>query len=487
MTVEAAQIGVAPRESTRAEAWWIYPAIPMLAAAIAFGWFLHGLLQRMYGMTSESWDLAYDQQVIWGITQGDWFYSSFARANFLGIHLELIFLPIAAIEKVWPSPLVLAIVSAAGLAATGPAAYLFFRAILPAERRESPWLAVALAAPLPFSVAIQEGARDFFHPENIALAFALVAAWAGLRGKRIWMWSFVLLTLACKEDQVYTIGVLALLMRSYGAPIVKKDWRFLLYLAIFWFLIGTGVVQQHLRAPNGYTDFVYYRWLIHLDPTMTVSTLAVLEALVRPGALLMVGGVIASMFGLPLLAPRWLLLVIPPYLANVLSEHIPQNTLDLHYVLLLMFPLIVAGGVGARRFLERVRLRPAMALVAALPALILGWGYGGFPPALLGWDWAYSRPNAVAQLQDAASVIPPDAPVNADSGLDIWLANRHVINDFPDMLTPDCYVVIDRQAYYLGSNTNPAKHKAALDALQTSGRRLLYDDGRFQVWSPVGD
>jgi hypothetical protein len=84
-------------------------------------------------------------------------------------------------------------------------------------------------------------------------------------------------------------------------------------------------------------------------------------------------------------------------------------------------------------------------------------------------------------------VIPADAPVNADSGLDIWLANRPIINDFPDMLSADCYVVIDQQAYYLGSNTNPAKHKAALDALPSSGRRLLYDDGRFQVWSPVGD
>lgn len=487
MTVEAAQLGATPRETAHAEAWWVFPAIPMLAAAIAFAWIVHGLLQRMYGMTSESWDLAYDQQIIWGLTQGDWFYSSFARANFLGIHLELIFLPIAAIEKLWPSPLVLAILSAAGLAAAGPAAYLFFRAILPEERRESPWLALALAAPLPFTVAIQEAARDFFHPENIALAFALVAAWAGLRGRRAWMWSFVLLDLACKEDQVYTVAVLALLMRSYGAPVVKKHWRFLLYLAIFWFLIGTGVVQQHLRAPNGYTDFVYYRWLIGLDPNVPVSALAVLQALARPGALLMLGAVIASMFGLPLLAPRWLLLVIPPYLANVLSEHIPQNTLNLHYILLLMFPMIVAGGVGARRFLERVQLRPELALVAAVPALALGWGYGGFPPALLGWDWAYSRPNAVAQLQEAASVIPSDAPVNADSGLDIWLANRHIINDFPDMLTPECYVVIDRQAYYLGSNTDPAKHKAAMDALPGSGRRLLYDDGRFQVWSPVGD
>lgn len=488
MTVEAIGIASPARAEARTEAWWVYPAIPMLTAAVAFAWFLHGTLQRMYGMTSESWDLAYDQQVIWGITQGDWFYSSFARANFLGIHLELIFLPIALIEKVWPSPIVLVMVSAAGLAAAGPAAFLFFRAMLPAERRESAWLAVALAAPLPFSVAIQEAARDFFHPENVALAFALMAAWAGLRGRRVLMWTFCILDLACKEDQVYTVGVLALLMSAYGAPAVKKQWRFLLYLAIFWFLIGTGVVQQHLRAPNGYTDFVYYRWLVGLDPKIAVSAPAVLGALVRPGALLMVAVVVASMFALPLLAPRWLLLVIPPYLANVLSEHVPQNTLNLHYVLLLMFPLIVAGGVGARRFLERApSLRPAMTVAMALPALILGWGAGAFPPSALAWDWAYERPNAVAQLQTAASVIPPDAPVNADSGLDVWLANRHVINDFPDMLDASSYVVIDRQAYYLGSNTDPARHKAAVEALPTSGRRLLYDDGRFQVWSPVGD
>src|SRR5207248_11355071 len=122
--------------------------------AIAVAATLHGELQRMYGLTSDAWDLASDQQVIGGITQGDWFYASFARANFLGIHLELIFVVIAAIEKLWPSPTVLLIFSSAGLAAAGPAAYLFFRALLPADRKESPWLAVALSAPLPFWAAI---------------------------------------------------------------------------------------------------------------------------------------------------------------------------------------------------------------------------------------------------------------------------------------------------------------------------------------------
>jgi uncharacterized membrane protein len=487
MAVNAAVTATAERAGARAEAWWVFPAVPLLAAAIGFTWMLHGMLQRAYGMTGEAWDLAYDQQVIWNVSQGHGFYSSFARADFLGIHLELIFGALAAVEKLWPSPTVLLIFSSAGLAAAAPAAYLFFRAVLPADRAESPWFAVALSAPIPFWAAIQEAARDFFHPENMALAFALLAAWAGIRGHRVAMWVLCVLTLMCKEDQVYTVGVIAIVMSAYGAPDVKKHWRFILYLAGAWFLIGTGIVQQHFRN-GGYTDFVYYRWLVGLDPSHPLSPLAVGQALVRPEALAILAAIIASMFALPLLAPRWLILAIPPYLANVLSEHVPQNDLHLHYVLLLLFPLIVAGGFGARRLLvlQMRSIKPATALVVILPALILGWGTGRFPPAQHAKPGLYDRPNSVAQLQTATSMIPSDAPVNADTGLTIWLANRHTINDFPDKLDGSSYVVLD-QLTFLGYTTNAAQRQRAIDGLATSGRRLLFDDGRFQVWSPVGD
>lgn len=484
MAVEAVQPRALPRSERRAEAWWVFPAVPLLAAAIAFAWTVHAELQRAYGMTALAWDLAYDQQVVWSITHGHGFYSSFARANFLGIHLEPMLLAPAAVETFWPSPIVLLIFGAAGLAATGPAAFVFFRAVLPAERPASPWLALALATPIPFWAATQEAASDFFHPENMALALALLAGWAGVRGYRGAMWALCLLTLACKEDQVYTVGVLALLMRSYGAPVVAKHWRFIVYLAGAWFLIGTGIVQQHFRD-YGYTDIVYYRWLIGLNPDIAVTPAAVLGALARPEALVMVGGILASLACLPLLAPRWTLLAIPPYLANVLSEHVPQNVLHLHYVLLLLFPLIVAGAIGGRRLLERRSLSPSTALAAIAPALLLAFVTGTVPPSLNSWQWLYDRPNAVAQLSRAAAVIPADAPVNADSALAVWMANRYQINDFPDMLDSTCYVVIDRYAY-VGGPTHPDVRQGQILALPTSGRTLLYDDGRFQVWSPVG-
>jgi uncharacterized membrane protein len=485
MTVQAARMTGAQRDQARPLAWWIPSTIPLAFAAVAFAWTLHAELQRLYGLTGSAWDLAYDQQVIWNVSAGQGFYSSFARGNFLGIHFELIFYVLAAVEKFWPNPAVLLIFSSAGLASTAPAAYLFFRAIFPADKPASPWLAVALAAPIPFWFSIQEAVRDFFHPENMALSFALLAAWAGIRGHRIAMWVLCLLVLTCKEDQVYTVTVIGILMRAFGAPSIKKHWRFLVYLAGAWFLIGTGIIQQHYRN-YGYTDFVYYKWLL-FDP----SVAGVIAAIFNPTALLVVAVAIAGMFGLPVLAPRWLLLVIPPYLANVMSGHYPQNILQVHYMMLLLFPLIVAAGMGGRRLLERYSLAPALTLFVFVPPLLLGFGLGRLPPSLEGENSYYARPNQVAQLEAAAAVIPADAPVSADNGLDVWLANRHTINDFPDMLDPTCYVVLQRDPYMQFINptdsVNPAKRQAAIDQLAANGRRLLYDDGEFQVWSPAGD
>lgn len=436
MSAEATPAAVAAPEETSAEAWWVRMALPLLAAAAAFTWFLEGQLQRMYGMTGDA-ELATYQQTVWEITQ-----AHLLRANVL---LQPILLPIAAVERLWPSPIVLAIVSSAGLAAAGPAAYLFLRAILQEERRESVWLAVALAAPIAFWAATQEAAHLLFDPMDLALTFALVAAWAALRGRRSWMWAFVVLDLACGKDQAYTVLVLALLMRSHGAPGIQRHWRYAVYLAIVWFLLSILVAH----------------------PTLT--------GLPSPDPVLTVAGIVASMLALPFLAPRWLLLAVPALVLDVLSQG---------YVLLLMFPLIIAGGMGARSLLRRTSLRPALAVVVVLAALIIGWGAGSLPPSLLASSSAYTQPDAVPQLQTAASVIPADAPVSADPGLAVWLANRSTIGDFPNVLDPNAYIVLDLNAAL--DAVDHEKRQAAAQGLSSSGRRLLYNDGRFQVWSPIG-
>src|SRR5258708_19415987 len=82
-------------------------------------------MQRLYGMTASAWDVAHSQQVIWNISTGQGFYTSFQRTNFLGIHFELIFVVLAAVERLWPNPAVLLLFASAGLASIAPPAYIF--------------------------------------------------------------------------------------------------------------------------------------------------------------------------------------------------------------------------------------------------------------------------------------------------------------------------------------------------------------------------
>jgi uncharacterized membrane protein len=464
-----------------ATAW---PAFVLaMSSLVAFAWILHTQLQRLYGLTAPVWDLGQGQQLIWSLANGHGWTSSFELGhNFLGVHLELVFLPIAGVERLWLSPAVPLVFSAIGLAATAPAGFLMLRALLP-PRPASTWLAMALSAPIPFWAATQEAARDQFHPENLALALAMLAAWAGLRQKSWLFWTLVVALVSCKEDQTYTALVIGFLIWSLGAPAMKAHGKRVMIFAVAWLLLGSAI-QELIRGPGTSPVLSYYSWFFEGGRNFFVIAAS------RPDPWLALAGLLISLLGLPLFAPRWLLFAIPPLAANLLSSHDPQERLQLHYALLVMFPLIVAAGFGARRLLVQPAFgawhMPAPALVGfAAPALIVGFVAGGLPPALGAESWLYQRPPAVDRLLSATAVIPRGAPVYADDGAAVWLTDRAQIWILYDHPQPDHYVVIDRQAWgHRGDRV--ASRADAIALMSATGRRLLVDDGRFQVWSPTG-
>ena len=171
-----------------------------------------------------------------------------------------------------------------------------------------------------------------------------------------------------------------------------------------------------------------------------------------------------------------------------MSSNDVMQRFQLHYVMLIMFPLILAAGLGARRLMEErpiPKWLPAPALLAAAaPALILGFTAGRLPPALGADQFPYTRPPATDRLLAATKVIPPGAPVYADDGVDVWLTDRIFIAQIPAKLEPDRYVVVDLQDWTLRYDPTTAPRHAAARMLAT-GRHLLVDDGRFLVWSPA--
>ena len=136
------------RAAVRSTVW----AVAVLGASslTAFTWILHTQLLRLGGLTAPGWDLGQTQQLLWSISTGRGWASSFEYGhNFLGLHMEPVLLAVAGVERFWPNPTVPLVFSAIGLAATAPAAFLMLRALIGA-RPAAGWLPLALAAPMPF-------------------------------------------------------------------------------------------------------------------------------------------------------------------------------------------------------------------------------------------------------------------------------------------------------------------------------------------------
>jgi uncharacterized membrane protein len=443
-------------------------AAPLAAAAAAFGLFSWTLLQRTASLQLPAYDTAFFEQLVWNLGHGRGFTSGFFGGNFLGLHFSpLLALP-AVLELAWPDARLLSLLDALALASSAPAAYLLLRALLDG-RPYAGLAAAALAAPLPFWPALQEAARAGFHTEALGLPLVLVAGWAGLRGRTLLCWGAALLALTAKEDQAYAVAVIGLLLALHGPD--GKQGIALGLAALAWGGLVVLAVMPALLAGATSDVASYYVWLHHATAAQLI------DAILAPAGWAAFGVMVAAMAGLPLLRPAWLALALPPLLGDLLSSHPPQPQLHLQYGLPLLVPVLVAGGLGARQLLDRLR-HPGAVTALAVPALVVGIAFG----PLLGQRPAAAEP-AVGRLLACTERLPAAAPVAVDDDAAVPLAARPV--ELP--LTyggPDDWVVVDRTGP-IPDYVNAAARRRHLAALSEEGRTLYCDDGRFQLWGPA--
>src|SRR5205823_6431224 len=170
---------------------------------------------------------------------------------------------------------------------------------------------------------LQESARAGFHTEALALPLVLLAAWAGLGGRR-WLCSgLILAVLAAREDQVYAVAVVGLLLFFHGPS--KRFGAAILATAAAWGLVTEMLVMPGLRGAAVSQVDDYYRWL------HTASPASLAAALLAPAGWIAFGGMVVATAGLPLLRPGWLALALPPLGADLLSAHQPQPQLLFQY------------------------------------------------------------------------------------------------------------------------------------------------------------
>lgn|GEM_PF-918631 len=497
---------------------------PLLAvlviAVIAATWVGALLWRRLDGLATAAYDLGFFQQVLWDIrTNGSW-TSSFHEGSFLGLHFSPILAVLAHAQGLANGAVhVLVVIHALGIGALVPATFLFLRAAL----RPSPWasvVAATIAAGIPIWAATQWVIRSDFHPELLGVVLALLCGWAGLSGRPWAMWLLAAVALTTREDVAYAVAVMGLVVVARGSTRMRRHGAAMVVVAVLAAVLILGVVMPWFRDGLPSDTARYYRWLGDGPEILTAPlrlTDRVVAALVRPAPWLIFGGMLAAVAGLPLLRPRWLLPIVPPLLAVLLSGHPPQAALIFQYPLLLMTPLLAATAMGGRRALAiggRARRRwrlwrrtrrsqpqagvgprrrdgplavaiPVMIVVVLLtPVLVLARVQGSIPPFVATEPTFLERPAAAGALQAIARTVPLDAALAADEGLVPLLAARPDIRRLTAARVPDptAYVIIDRMAW--SPRQAVAHRERILAVLPDSGRPVVADDGRFIVWGP---
>ena len=435
-------------------------AVVTASATAAFVFYSAAVLAHADRLLARAYDQAFFEELVWNVGHGGGFLTGFTNGNFLGVHFEPILVLPALLELAWPDARLLTILNAFALAAAAPAGFLLARELLP----NRPWLAAALAAPLPLWATIQQAALANFHPEAMALPAALLAGWAGIRGHSWLCWCLALVALTAKEDQAYTVLVVGLLIAAAGRRRLGLQ---LAGAALLYGLVVIAVVMPAIRGGVRSDVASYYGWLVTAHP------IEIAGALIHPAGWLAFAILILGMSGLPLLRWRWLALALPPFIADLLSHHAIQPDLRLHYGLLLVVPIFLAGLMGARTLAGRGTRVPFIAL--ALVALLV---------AALATPFAFRTEEPVlARLQACTRRLPPDAPVAADDSVSAPLAARHRLAPVALARATD-FLVLDREGRQ-PSYVDREGRERVVSSLPAGERISICADGRFELWGPV--
>ncbi|HUV09625.1 MAG TPA: DUF2079 domain-containing protein [Acidimicrobiia bacterium] len=365
--------------------------------------------------------------------------------------------------------------------------------LLARDRGIAPWPSAALGAAFLLHPAVQFFSWELFHPEVIAITPLLCAYLCARRRSWRWFAAWTLLAICWKEDVALVVIVLGLVVAWRGD---RRIGLATAGLALAWFVAVTIVLLPAINGGALQSEGIYSG--VGGSAGGVLST-----AFSDPGAItsrVFAGGSadfawrLLLPFGLaPLLAPLVVVVGVPQFLLNVVSDVPWTRTISTHYAALPIAALALAtvegAGLVARRFGTR---RPMLSV--AVPCLVLGcalygtlaWGPSPVSAKYRGGWWPPVVDTRIDAKQDAIAAVPRDASVSAVYTMVPHLSRRAEIYSFPNPWRPSYYgvpgsprrdparvewLVVDRQVL-------DTEASALLESV-LSGR--ADDGGRFRI------
>ena len=411
----------------------LHPAVLALTVVVAAWIVTFSVLavRRHHGFWDIDFDMGIHDQSVWLLSQGRGFLTVRGLQVF-GHHASPGYFLLVPAYWLGAGPDFLNVLQVVVLGLGAVPLYLLAR-----ERRLPAWVAAVLGAVLLLHPVSQFYTWELFHPEVVAITPLLCAYLCAERRSWRWFAFWCVLAVSWKEDVALAVVMLGLLVAIRGsrkvgvATIVSALGWFLLWALVLFPAINDGHVQSEnlYQTLGGGAGGIVETFVT--DPGEILSRVLSSESGDFAWHLALPFGLFA-----PLLAPAVLLIGLPQYLLDVISDAAFTRTYTFHYGALPLTALALATVEGiafATRRMGHVVARAAP--LAVLTAALFGTLAWGLSPVGAEYDAGYWPPSfdpRIESKREAVALVPDDDVVSAVYGLVPQFSRRAEIYSFPN-------------------------------------------------------
>lgn len=429
-----------PNQARRGFARAVAAAVTVLAAA---GYSAVSLYRHDH-FASNAFDLAVQDQTVWGYSRVEFIYNTvLGIPNLLGDHFHPILIVLAPFMLIWSSAGVLLVAQAILLALAGIPIYFW------GERELGPLGGVAFQAAYLCFWGVLAGVVYDFHHVVFAVPAISLALYATLTRRNLLLIPAVVVAMLTREDVSLTLIALGLYIL-----VVQRRWIMgaaVMAVNAAWFALLLGVVIPALGGGVSYRHWTYDA--LGSGPLGALSyvirhPIASLELLFNPAAKARVWlGSFAAFAMLPLFSPL-LLVALPSFLERFWSSS--PNFWAFHFQYsMLPAPILTFAAIDTcarikRAFGGRLAALGTMNLPIAAVATSALLTFVFIRP--LGEVTTYLSSSRAAQIQSCLNTIPADASVTASNALVPHLSHRANIYVITAQTYAD-YIAIDPSTY----------------------------------------
>jgi uncharacterized membrane protein len=422
--------------------------LSLAVAAFAAGMSALAVLQQQAFETGR-FDVGNLTQAVWSTAHGrflemtDLQGTQFSR---LGAHFDPLVALLAPLWWLWPSPDMLLVVQAVGVALGAVPVFLLARKHLGGD-----WSGLCFALVYLLYPPTQWLVVDDFHPVALATPLLLGAIWF-LDEDRLLPFAVCAVAACLTKEQVGLVVAMLGIWHAFGHGRRRAGLVIFVGGAIVA-VIATAVIIPHY-APGGGSPFAGRYDAVGGSPAGIVNTtvlhpVRVLQVAFEGRDLHYLWELLAPLGGLPLLAPLVAISALPEIVLNVLSSTPTQPSIHYHYTAAAIPGLIAGAVLGAARLrARRPRSWPWVGRGLIVLVLVAGIVLGPLPVwrhVPFGSDLG-TRDHIVGAHDRAAArvlrAVPAGAPVSATNTLGAHLSERTRIFSFP-VLREARWVAVD--------------------------------------------